>query len=872
LSSAALPDGYQVTYSYDAAQRLVAAADNRGANVQYSLDAMGNRIGEQVKDASGNIALATGRVINSLNRVAAIQGAQGQTMSLGYDANGEAVSATDPLGQTTRQTLDGLGRATATTFSDNTSAGQAWNQLGRLAQVTDPKGVATHYVRNGFGEVISESSPDIGTVNYQRDPNGNVTVTTDANGNTANITRDALGRPTQIAYADQTQSFSYDTAGNVIRIDDFSGSTIYTRDLQGRLLTKTQVVNDNSSSPSQYAIQYIYSGGDLSSIGYPSGLQVFLRRNAGRITGIDVHPPPSSGKVQPTTSFVSGLTYTALGAPRSWSWSIGDVANRSFDADGRMTQNEFASYAYDADSRITGITQNLWVQGPKVQNSAPLYQTGVAWTASYDSRNRLTNFSRQGASSTYQYDANSNRLAGVETTGGALDLEGQFDPASSTQTASQAQSLEPASNRLLGFNQTTTTTSGTTTSSVTTRVSYSLDANGAMTSDGARTFMYDASGRLAKTQVFLNGEGADVAYWHNGLGQRVFKSQPQTAQLPPKQQNLDHSFLSWLESMFGWNMPNGNAKSTLGMAYIYDEQGNSLGEYDNGSAQGSGRTEYIWLPTDSGQSILVGMYKNGSFYQVHTDHLGTPRLVTDSTKTPVWQWPYSAFGNNKPTGPLSATTSGAATRLKATVPVVEMNLRFPGQYFDSESNLSYNYFRSYNGGQGRYAQPDPIGLSGDLNRFNYAGANPLTRVDPYGLRDVDVYIWRAEASSVGHVMVTEANSTQVILSQFPSNGYPLGPNETKSFADTMTAEGRAASEIWRVNVPDDKAFDTAAARERDLKLWSWSPSRNSTQCSIAASRALKAGGVLVNTITSGTLMPGFLSNGLQSSGIGRRLP
>ena len=157
--------------------------------------------------------------------------------------------------------------------------------------------------------------------------------------------------------------------------------------------------------------------------------------------------------------------------------------------------------------------------------------------------------------------------------------------------------------------------------------------------------------------------------------------------------------------------------------------------------------------------------------------------------------------------------------------------------------------------------------------YTYVNGNPVSYVDPYGLRDVDLYIWRTEGSSVGHVMVTEANSTQVILSQFPSNGYPLGPNQTKSFADTMAAEGRAASEVWRINVPNDKAFDAAAARERGLKLWSWSPLNDSTQCSIAASRALKAGGVGLNTITTGTLMPGFFGNGLRATpGIGAPLP
>lgn len=806
LASATLPNGLQVMYSYDAAQRLIAASDNRGNSISYTLDAMGNRIGEQVKDANGNIALATGRVINSLNRVAAIQGAQGQTTSLGYDANGEPVSTTDPLNQTTRQTLDGLGRSTAATFADNTSAGQAWNPLDQLTQVTDPKGVQTSYQRNAFGEVMSETSPDIGTVTYQRDANGNVTATTDAKGNIANITRDALGRPIQIAYSDQTRSFNYDASGNVIRIDDTSGSTAYTRDLQGRVLSKAQVVNDNSSGPSQYPLQYSYSGGDLAAISYPSGLQVLLRRTAGRVTGIDIQPAPKAGKAQPITAFVSALAYSALGAPKSWAWRTGDSASRSFDADGRMTQSEIASYQYDAASRITGITQSLWASGPKVNGGVSQYQTSITWSAGYDSRNRLTSLARTGAASTYQYDANSNRLAAVETTGSTLDLEGQFDADNVTQNVGQATNLQATSNQLLGFSQTTTTTSGTTTSSVTSQVAYGLDANGALTSDGLRTFVYDASGRLAKAEVFNNGEGATISYWHNALGQRVFKSEPQAEQLPPKQQSLDKSFIKWLETTFGWLFPSGNAKGTLGMAYVYDEQGNLLGEYDNGSAQGRGATEYIWLPTEQGQAILVGIYKNGSFYAVHADHLGTPRLITDSSNTPVWQWPYGAFGNNKPTGMLSAITTGAQTRLKATAPILEFNLRFPGQYFDSESNLSYNYFRTYNSRQGRYSQPDPIGLTGGINRFSYVSGQPLSFTDPAGLDPFDLQFNRAagtlwitppgSGSAQGFPAANNAQSSS--RGPWPPGTYPFERTTTHSDDGPSSQYGSNGNTIFTV--------------------------------------------------------------------------
>jgi RHS repeat-associated protein len=67
-------------------------------------------------------------------------------------------------------------------------------------------------------------------------------------------------------------------------------------------------------------------------------------------------------------------------------------------------------------------------------------------------------------------------------------------------------------------------------------------------------------------------------------------------------------------------------------------------------------------------------------------------------------------------------------------------LRFPGQYFDRETNLAYNVMRDYDPGIGRYLEPDPLGIFAPnstvvgLNPlYAYVASDPLNQFDFYGL-------------------------------------------------------------------------------------------------------------------------------------------
>jgi RHS repeat-associated protein len=96
--------------------------------------------------------------------------------------------------------------------------------------------------------------------------------------------------------------------------------------------------------------------------------------------------------------------------------------------------------------------------------------------------------------------------------------------------------------------------------------------------------------------------------------------------------------------------------------------------------------------------------------------MGRPVMLTDEEQNVVWEAEPLPFGETR-------VGEGAT---------VENNLRFPGQYFDQETGLHYNYHRYYDPTTGRYLRPDPIGLAGGINPYLYAGNNPANFADPKG--------------------------------------------------------------------------------------------------------------------------------------------
>jgi len=208
----------------------------------------------------------------------------------------------------------------------------------------------------------------------------------------------------------------------------------------------------------------------------------------------------------------------------------------------------------------------------------------------------------------------------------------------------------------------------------TTPKEYLLDANGNTVSDGTHIFHYDALNRITSVE---EGGITTAEYAYDAHNHRVKKIVSGTVTL-----------------------------------YQYDLSGNLIGET---TEDGSPLRDYIYF---DGQPFAMKVYggSEAGLYFFINDHLGTPQRLVTASGASVWEAAYFPFG-----------------KAQVVVGTVTNNLRFPGQYYDAETGLHYNWNRYYDPEIGRYISADPIGLDGGINLYAYVSNDPVNFVDPWGL-------------------------------------------------------------------------------------------------------------------------------------------
>ncbi len=233
-------------------------------------------------------------------------------------------------------------------------------------------------------------------------------------------------------------------------------------------------------------------------------------------------------------------------------------------------------------------------------------------------------------------------------------------------------------------------------------------------------FSYDGRNRLAVVQ--RNGVTAGT-YLYNAAGQRIGKITGSTStvgapvsaalgRLIGKNSHLNPHAVTHINKIFFL----GKFQQSSTERYAYNEASQLIGEY------GATNRDYVWLgnlPVAVIDNTISGSVTTSTVNYITAGPLVAPRAVTDGSGTLLWSWAYQGnpFGEQQPT-----STTGYV-----------LNLRYPGQYYDAESNTNYNMFRNYEPATGRYLQSDPIGLAGGISTYAYVGGDPLDYIDLLGL-------------------------------------------------------------------------------------------------------------------------------------------
>jgi RHS repeat-associated protein len=287
-------------------------------------------------------------------------------------------------------------------------------------------------------------------------------------------------------------------------------------------------------------------------------------------------------------------------------------------------------------------------------------------------------------------------------------------------------SIDATRNRTFGYDDLNRLTSANTGSSLWGTGSYTYDEMGNLKTSvrGSATTNFGYAGTTPKL-TSVTEPGGTVAVTYDAAGNEVASGSTYT--ISPRnyiaRSTTTPTYLDYVYDGAGvrtrtHNTPRLLADASWKQYSFYNPGKNLLSRLDFTTSSGTTtltkRTEFVWF---GGRPIA--QFTNGDLSTrrfTATDHLGTPIIQTDTTGTIVWRAEYDPYG----------TIYQMRTGTEA-----EQILRLPGQEMATDRE-SYNIFRWYRSGWGRYTQADPTGLAAGLNLYAYALENPNSLVDTLG--------------------------------------------------------------------------------------------------------------------------------------------
>jgi RHS repeat-associated protein len=698
------PDGVVTRYEYsDSEVSRPTATERAGRRVVYSFDAQG--------------------------RLSRIEDAPGRTVNLRYDIAGRLVAATDAQGYKAEVKLDGEDAPVmAGLYEPDQSkplrATYNWyDEQHRLARRLRPDGQIDTWRYDEQGRVI-EHVDGQGVLHVQRraDESGSfaqIDITPDgllrahlesyqptvAQDSVA-VRRDDFGR-TVLAWlpGQGARKWKYDAADRLvseIRIDRGAqeASVIsFRRDASGREIEQT-IRNAGSATVQTHRLRY--EGALLVEDGDDTQTLHYRYDEKGRVAFTGIELKDEQGQVVYQTEI--GTEYD----PQS-----SELRRRQL-ADGSSMHIERGSS--QAAKRVTvqsafwtSVSRKLheWLPDSVAEAIAStLPEQAIAVDIAMHPFNGVTGYTQgNGITTAKQFDI-AGRLTALKIKADQHDLSAQT---LRYKAGPQIRSIDDVGQKLEygydGFGRLKPAARLTKTSMQSQILE--RDAQGRTATDGSYRYSYTPEGQI-RTVSSLSGTPI-AKYRYNARGQRVGKT------------------------VF--------AQSGECTTYFLWDQGRLVAEIaETGDHKGQLTAQYLYLVDQAAMAPIAKLESanadgnvthSARLLYIHADHRGQPFAMTDKNQRVVWharpdEWGYFATSEERQHAIL--------------------NLRLPGQYYDVETGLHDNWHRSYDPrpgspNHGHYLSPDPLGYPDGPDVYGYSSGDPVNKVDPMGLYEIDVHYY-----------------------------------------------------------------------------------------------------------------------------------
>ena len=725
------PLGSVATLGYDAASRLTTTTDPVGAVTSFGYDTLG-----RVRTVTDPLGAVSTTAYDAASRVTAVTDPLGNVTSFAYDATGAVTAVTDPRGHTFTSAYDAAGRLEAQIDPLGSRTTAVYDTASNVVAVVDPLGRRTTTAYDALNRAVAATLPDGGVWTTVYDAAGRPIAAVDPLGHRATTGYDALNRAVSATDARGfTTTVAYDTASRVTAVTDADGNvTSFARDAAGRVTAETDPLGAVATTvydPRGNPTEAIDRSGRKREWGYDAAARVttetwrtaagalvqtqtFAYDAAGRQTvaadpdGTYTLAYDAAGRVTHVAEpFGLALTfgYDAAGNRTSVEDSRGGRTTVTFDAAGRQQAEELGgtgitktrvTRGYDAAGQVVTVTREAWAAGTAG------YALAGTTTFAYDAAGRTAGITHKTAAGTalatfaYEFD-----LAGRLTaqTDNGVGTSYAYDAADQLTTAGAA---------TFGYDATGDRTNA----------GYATGAGNRTSTDGVWTLTYDADGRVSKRSKGASAETWVYAYDHRGQLTTATRSATDGGAATGV---ATYAYDAWgnLVSRDGWD-----GAATTSARYGVDG-------WDPAKPGAVGNKAFdVWVDLDGGGSVVarrsfapafdapqVAVDGSGAASFYLADRLGSVRAVTTASGAVTGTAAYDAFGN---------LVSGARSD----------RYGWTGSAWDGLAGLQRNGggARWYDPGSGRWLQPDPLGFAaGDPNLYRYVGNTPTGFTDPSGL-------------------------------------------------------------------------------------------------------------------------------------------